>query len=145
MSSPKLLHQRVLGDLFVLLHGWTGGTTGSGEVFLPLAIAYETSVLIPDLLWFAQAPDNDDGPADHEPNLLVEVRSVSTWHYDLGRKRELYLQHGVPELWLVDIVERRVIVHRGDESHVLGADELLTSPQLPGFEVRVGDLIPAGS
>jgi hypothetical protein len=39
LSSPKLLHQRVLGDLFALLHGWTRGATGTGEVLLPLAIA----------------------------------------------------------------------------------------------------------
>jgi Uma2 family endonuclease len=68
----------------------------------------------PDVLWFAGPPALDGSGPRRDPDLVVEVRSPSTWRYDLGRKRELYVEHGVPELWLVDTVARRVLVHRSD-------------------------------
>jgi Uma2 family endonuclease len=38
--------------------------------------------------------------------MVVEVRSPTTWRYDIGRKRELDERHGVRELWLADTAGR---------------------------------------
>jgi Uma2 family endonuclease len=83
------------------------------------------------------------------PDLAVEVRSPSTWHYDVGVKRTRYEQHGLPELWLVDTSDRTVLVlrrsapgaQRFDVEVKVTADELLTSPQLPGFELRLAEVL----
>lgn len=143
LSEPTPLHQHVVMEFGVALRQWTKSSTGRGMVYLSLDVFYESNVLAPDLLWFEEPLPLDVKRADRGANLLVEVRSESTWRDDLGRKRERYLQHGVPELWLVDTVGRRVIVHRTDGVWERHADDLLASPQLPGFEARVGDLIPA--
>jgi Uma2 family endonuclease len=44
--------------------------------------------------------------------LLIEV-SDSTLETDLGRKAELYADAGVPEYWVVDLNENRVLIHAG--------------------------------
>lgn len=143
VSQPAPLHQHVVLEVATALRQWTKTPTGRGTAILSLDVVYETSVLAPDVLWFAEPLPLDTRRAEERANLLVEVRSPSTWHYDLGRKRELYRQHGVPELWLVDTVGRRVIVHREDGVWEREAEDDLSSPQLPGFRVLVGDLIPA--
>lgn len=43
--------------------------------------------------------------------LVVEV-SFSSRSFDKGRKQLLYARTGVPEYWIVDLVERCVLVHR---------------------------------
>ena len=68
---------------------------------------------------------------------------TSTWRYDIGRKTELYQQHGVTELWLVDTASRSVLVYRGDDRENSAPSDTLTSPLLPGFAASVGALIPA--
>jgi Uma2 family endonuclease len=74
----------------------------------------------------------------------VEVRSPSTWHVDLGRKRQIYERHGVRELWLVDPPAQSVLVFRRsggsasfDITTEIGVDETLTSPLLTGFTVPI--------
>lgn len=44
--------------------------------------------------------------------LIVEV-SDTTLQHDLGRKAELYARAGVPEYWVVDVTENRVLLHSG--------------------------------
>jgi Uma2 family endonuclease len=70
---------------------------------------------------------------------VVEVRSPSTWQYDVGRKRELYLAGG-SEVWLVDTESSTVLVFRGEESFEVGAGEQLATPLLPGLAVDVAAL-----
>lgn len=140
LNQPGVLHQRVAGLIFRALADWADRPTGVGEAFLSLNVVYETSVLAPDLLWFAQPPPLD---GDADPDLLIEVRSPGSWRYDLERRREIYLDHGVPELWLVDTVGRRVLAHRSDGVWERHAEDDLISPQMPGFRALVSDLTPA--
>ena len=82
------------------------------------------------------------------PDLAVEVRSPSTWRYDVGAKKDGYERHGLPELWLVDTEARSVLVYRReraqsatfDVSLEVGAGEQLTSPLLPGFALPVDEI-----
>jgi Uma2 family endonuclease len=92
-------------------------------------------------MWFEGELPRDGASAPRVPELVVEVRSDSTWRYDIGRKRELYQRHGVKEIWLVDTARRSVLVYRGD--HALEISDTLTSPLFPGFAATVGELIPA--
>lgn len=43
--------------------------------------------------------------------LLIEVAD-SSLSLDLGQKRDLYCRAGIADYWVVDVVNRRVIVHR---------------------------------
>lgn len=54
--------------------------------------------------------DMDEGPFVTPPTarLFVEV-SVASLAYDLGRKLRLYARTGVPEYWVADVNNRRII------------------------------------
>ena len=51
-----------------------------------------------------------DHPRPHHVLLLAEV-SDSTLHKDTAIKLPLYARAGVPELWIVNLVQRRIEVH----------------------------------
>jgi Uma2 family endonuclease len=142
VNQPSVLHQHVCGLLYEALAVWTRSEAGRGAVSLPLDVPLDAhNVLVPDLLWFEGALPIDAPHAPRVPDLAVEVRSPSTWRYDIGRKRVLYEQHGVRELWLVDTASRTVLVYRRGVALEVGTDQTLESPLLPGFAVVVGDLI----
>jgi Uma2 family endonuclease len=58
----------------------------------------------------------------------------------------LYAKLGVQEFWVIDANERRTFVHTGPTadgwSSILerGPDEVLTTPALPGFAFKLGDI-----
>lgn len=54
--------------------------------------------------------DRDDAHPD-AAHLIIEV-AQSSLRYDRGEKAELYAERGVPEYWIVNLVERVVEVHR---------------------------------
>lgn len=93
-------------------------------------------------------PDPNSPPPYSLPDLAVEIRSPSTWRYDVGAKKAAYERHGLPELWLVDTVARTVLVFRRSNPRVAGFDvaleledgETVVSPQLPSFGVEVGEV-----
>jgi Uma2 family endonuclease len=87
------------------------------------------SELQPDLALLKPREDfysrSHPGPTD--VLLLVEVAD-SSLRYDREVKIPLYARHGLPEVWLVDLVHRQLLVHR--------------SPDSGGFrEVRVADAL----
>ena len=50
-------------------------------------------------------------PDPEDVLLLIEV-SDTTLAYDRGVKLPLYAAAGIPEVWIVDLERRRVLVHR---------------------------------
>lgn len=59
--------------------------------------------------------------------LLIEV-SDSTLETDLGRKADLYAEAGVPEYWVVDLNENRVLLHANPREDGSGYDGQLDVP-----------------
>ncbi len=104
----------------------------------------EENVYAPDLLWYADGHGPaEDRPRPHPvPDLAVEVRSPSTWRYDIGVKKQVYETRGLAELWLADPAARTVLVYRRsapaagtfDVALEPGPGESLSSPLLPGFK-----------
>jgi Uma2 family endonuclease len=77
--------------------------------------------------------------------LVVEV-AVSSLSYDRGLKARLYAQHRIGEFWVIDADERTAWIHgspSGDGwTSVVerGPKDTLTTPVLPGFSVRLGEI-----
>jgi Uma2 family endonuclease len=109
----------------------------------------DLNVFAPDVWWMADPARLDpDEYFRGVPDLAVEVRSPSTWHYDTGVKKDRYEQYGLPELWLVDTTARAAIVHRRSspaasrfDVEVKVTDEPLTTPLMPGLELRLDDIL----
>lgn len=151
VNEPKLIHAALQGRLYFALAGWVGGGERRGFVSLPTDVRLDDhNVYGPDLLWFSSehVPADLDGYPERVPDLCVEIRSRSTWRYDVGAKRRVYERSGLPELWLVDDASDTVLVYRRSAADVanfdvaleVGVEEELTSPQLPGFALALGEL-----
>lgn len=107
-------------------------------------------VLVPDFFYIR--PERRGIVGEHAvagaPDLVGEVLSPSTRHYDLGRKLELYALHGVPECWIVDPPERTVTVFSDPEggayrnSRRFTEHEQLRSP-VHGWRIDLSGVFPA--
>jgi Uma2 family endonuclease len=150
VNEPTPLHQLVVRRLLTALGSWTDAGPDRGFVTLNIDTLIDAGiVLVPDLQWYA--PARDLPPLDRPPwplgDLVIEVRSPSTWHRDVGRKRAIYEREGVSELWLVDPPARSVVVMRRspgsttfDATGEVDQGSALTSPMLADFAVPVADL-----
>ena len=82
------------------------------------------------------------------PDIGAEVRSPSTWRFDIGAKKRGYERQGLPELWLVDTEAAEIVVFRRsragtaefDVALELAAGDHLESPQLSGFSLDLEEL-----
>ncbi len=155
VNAPKRLHQAVAFDLASALRSWAREQPGRGEVTLPIDIQLdEHNVFEPDVLWYrdGRVPPRDADPPSPLPDLAVEVRSPSTWRYDIGAKKSHYERNGLPELWLLDTAAEEVLAFRRsapgapsfDTALELARGDVLESPLLPGFGRRVDDLFGEG-
>ena len=145
--SPLEPHQRASKrlirklDAFAEEHNLGEVYTAPFDVYLPLPAAAGDTRLQPDILFVAKArlhiiQDWVRGA----PDLVVEILSESTARTDLYEKRDVYRAAGVSEYWIVNLLDRTVIIHRfatGEEPLVLSGGKVLTSSLLPGFEMQV--------
>lgn len=155
VSEATPLHNAVQGRLFVALSNWITAGEGRGQVFIPLDVRLDDlNVFAPDISWYSAANPIDlhSQPPCPLPDLAIEVRSPSTWRYDIGAKKRAYERHGLPELWLVDTPAEQVLVFRRcrpggehfDIATELGRGDKLSSPLLPGFALGLDDLFKTG-
>jgi Uma2 family endonuclease len=150
VAPPRPIHQRIERDLMLALMQWTSAAPGRGETTLPLGVVLDDqNYYEPDLLWFrAGREPASDSTLQPMPDIAVEIRSPSTWRFDIGPKKRRYEQHGLPELWLVDLDADVVLVFRRstpaapefDVYLELARGDALTSPQLPGFSLAIDEL-----
>ncbi len=153
VNEPTMLHSEVIIDLLYALETWARAEPDRGAPRVPLDVKIdERNVYAPDMLWYAdgRVPGRYDEPPYPMPDLAVEVRSPSTWRYDVGAKKAGYERQGLPELWLVDTQADVVLVFRRsspaapafDVALELDRAQQLTSPLLPGFSLALAQLFP---
>jgi Uma2 family endonuclease len=151
VSDPKPIHDLLRARVIAALSVWSEAGPGRGLLIAGTDVRIgEHNLLNPDTVWIAEEnrpPDLRRYP-DRIPDLCVEIRSPSTWRYDIGAKKDAYERGGLPELWLVDDRAERVTVLRRSEPEArtfdveleLSAGDDLTSPQLPGFALPLEGL-----
>ncbi len=153
MPDPRPLHQEMCFRIAMALRLWTLAASGRGQATLPIDIKLDDgNVYAPDVLWYSEQRRIVDPLARPQapPDIAVEVRSPSTWRYDVGAKKSAYERHGLPELWLVDTDANELLVfHRSkpsaptfDVAEELARGDTLTSPLLPGFALALDELFP---
>jgi len=151
VTEATLRHQEIVGFIHWVLRNWVVAAPGRGRAGIPANVFLDdANVFAPDVWWVSEAhlPDPRGLGLLGPPDLAVEVRSPSTWRYDVGAKRATYERHGLPELWLVDTESETVLVYLRSSPEVadfdvaleLGASEALTSPLLPRFALVVEEL-----
>lgn len=105
----------------------------------------------PDMVLLKPRPDfyETAHPRPEDVLLLIEV-SDSTLRYDRDTKVPLYAKAGIPEVWLLDLMNQRIAIYRhpsadGYRQIQFPAPEELISPSLlPELTLRIADLfLPA--
>lgn len=151
VSFPTAAHQQAVENLLFALGLWRRAAPGRGRTLMEVdTTSGPDSRLGPDIQWYADGRELNDPFSRPQPlgDLIVEVRSPSTWAVDVGPKRALYERKGVQELWLVDPYSQTVLVFARstpdapafDVVGELGGDEELTSPLLDGFALPVAEI-----
>ena len=148
-KSPHFIHQYVCDEFCGRLNAWGRpiglAITAAGRVFA------EDDDVVPDVLWTTWARlaqiVGDDGHFHSAPELVIEVLSPgrSNELRDREVKLKLYSRRGVDEFWIVDWRLRTVDAYRraGDRLELvssLGERDVLESPLLPGFSVRLSEV-----
>jgi Uma2 family endonuclease len=112
---------------------------------LPLTLA--DSEPEPDL---AVVPTREEDAARRHPSsalLVIEISDSSVRH-DLKVKARIYAKAGIPEYWVVDVQQRRIVVLRDPETAAgayrteltVSGDSSVTPIAPPGPVVHVADL-----
>ncbi len=96
---------------------------------------------VPDIVYWAPGKPQGDDDVSLPPTLAVEILSPSQPFQDLRDKCRFYRANGVDVAWAVNPDTRTVEVFDGEaDGMVLTEADTLTSPELPGFELSLGDL-----
>lgn len=143
-------HGYVAAEFHLLIGGFAKqhrlGITGIAEVGYILSRNPDT-VRVPDVSFVSRQRIPPGGPTEgywpFAPDLAVEVLSPSDEEKAVSRKVRQYLDAGTRLVWVADYGTRTVVVHApGREPRTLGPDDMLDGEDvLPGFSVRVGDIL----
>lgn len=145
MLPPNVDHQELIGFLYRMVCAYLDGTTPRvGRALLGVGLALsDTMMLIPDLTFVRTERRDVVRPnyIDGVPDLVVEALSTNHRH-DLTLKRGWYAAAGIPEYWILDPVNDTLTVlelssNEYSERAVLGPDDTLTTPMMPGFELAL--------
>ena len=144
LPMPTILHQLIALYLYRRLHAF------AAEGGLGMVLAAPTRVRLrpgkfrePDVLFLRAENLGRCGEQFWEgADLVMEVVSDENRRHDLDTKRAEYAAAGIPEYWVVDPQEKRVMVLRLDgveyvEHGAFGPGEAAGSALLPGFVVDV--------
>ena len=142
-GTPRHAEIRDLtGDLFRAYFRRTRGGKAYAEVDCRIS---PEEIRRPDLSIFLGERltliDLDKIPAPFPPDIAIEVVSRNEGAIEMRRKVRDYLRGGSKEVWLLDHANGEVQVHTNAGIRVLQGDEALESPLLPGFAVKVAELL----
>jgi Uma2 family endonuclease len=148
VNSPNLRHQLLMTRIQFLINLWCERGEDRGIAPHSIDVKLDSgNVFTADVMWLSskRLPKTNVANLVGPPDLAVEVRSPSTWRYDIGTKKDTYERAGLPELWLVDSAANTVLVYRRrsiespsfDIALELGEGEQLTTPLLPEFSLDI--------
>jgi Uma2 family endonuclease len=134
---PNSSHRRVVQLICYVLETYIRGV-GAGQAGPEQRSHLHANYRLPDVSYWAPGVFDDD---DTVPTLAVEVRSPDQTLADLRAKCRASLASGVCEAWLIDPRSQTLEVFDGSRSgESLAATALLTSANLPGFELKLAGL-----
>lgn len=129
VTPPPSVSHEELASLLARILDTYAAAAGLGRLYRPRAVLRALdSEVEPDLMVRAPTGRNADWADAPLPILVVEILSDSTRRPDHVRKRDFYLEAGVPEYWIVDGEQRMIRVVRSGHADVLVAESLAWHP-----------------
>lgn len=147
LEMPSNFHQLLLGRLFFVFSLFLRQNKLGFVRFSALRVRlWPGKIREPDLIFMSAAHADRVGETYWGvPDLVAEIISESDENLDRVIKMEEYARAGIPEYWIIDPYTRTVEVYllQGEAYQLsikLTEDGVLTSAQLPGFELSVREL-----
>lgn len=153
MASPKAYHQETLGELFGVFYNCFKGKK-CRPMLAPFDItlkrfAGDINVVQPDLMVICDLKErlNEKDYYMGVPALVVEIVSESTCGKDYINKLSLYMSTGVREYWIVNPLNREVLVYVFEEGDAAGVtmyrnNDTVVSRCFPGLEAAMDEIFP---
>ncbi len=103
--APKTSHQEISKNIEYELIKYEKSTINGKVLYAPVDILLAKNVVVqPDLIFILK--ENYEIITEYNikgaPDLIIEILSPSTSHYDMFEKKEIYEKYGVKEYWIVD-------------------------------------------
>lgn len=122
MSSPSIIHQLIIGELFLQFKACERKHKGHCHVILsPCDVQLDKdtyTMLQPDILVVCDIEKIKGRCCYGAPDLTVEVLSPSNSSHDCILKLRKYQSAGVKEYWIIDPQYRSILVYRfGNPGH----------------------------
>ena len=115
MSSPRFIHQKLLGEIHTLINNYIKSKGGSCEVLpAPFAVFINKdryNYVEPDISVICDKTKLDERGCHGAPDWVIEIVSPSSRQMDYYRKLFKYSSAGVREYWIVDPERNRVLVY----------------------------------
>jgi Uma2 family endonuclease len=152
--SPNTKHQRVSGNLHLLIGVWLESHPIGQIFYAPFDVVFTNfDVVEPDLLYLSNARAKEALTAVHVlgvPELVIEIGSPSTRQRDETVKRRLYERAGVTEYWVVDPELDLIRVYRRESAGFARpvelsaeAGDVLSTALLPGLDIPLSRVFRA--
>jgi len=120
--------------------------TAPFDVRLPLKSATkDTTVVQPDLCVICDEAKLDKRGCNGAPDLIVEILSPGNGKYDLDTKFKLYEEAGVLEYWIIEPLERLILVYALKDEKYVGSKPFLEGENIqsilfPDLNIAVADV-----
>jgi len=147
-ASPKTVHQRIAGRLFMKLQSYIDQEHGECQAYIaPLDVCLDEddkTLLEPDVFVVCDSSKIHEDACYGPPDLVIEITSKSTRKRDYGIKMMKYRNAGVKEYWIVDPDRRVVLVSWfADESVncLYSFEDEIAFRLFPDVKVRIQDWV----
>ena len=116
------------------------------DVRLPIKSKKKDSTVVqPDLCIICDESKLDEQGCNGAPDLIVEIISPNNRKHDLDTKFKLYEEAGVLEYWIIEPIDKFVLVYTLINGQYIGLKpfiegEIITSPLFPDLKVAVDDV-----
>lgn len=151
--APSRVHQEVTGNLYRKLGNFLSGK--ECKVYIaPFDVRFPKeskkdkdiyTVLQPDICVICDKGKLDYRGCVGAPDIVVEVLSPGNTKMELVNKYKIYEEFGVKEYWVVSQSKQNILIYTLDSgkfrpSEVFNSNDIITSPFLPGFELKLNDV-----
>ena len=119
-AAPSRIHQKILAELHITIGQYIKSRHGSCEIYpAPFAVKLsenKNTIVEPDISVICDKNKLTDQGCLGAPDWIIEIVSPSTSSHDYVRKLNLYLNAGVREYWIINPMEKNVLVYDLEEN-----------------------------
>jgi len=153
LSSPKITHQRILGEMYIIFYNWFKGRKCK-PMLAPFDITLKRdpgkiNVVEPDIIVICDLEEkkNEKDFYIGTPVLAVEIISESTRCKDTIKKLDLYMSTGVNEYWIVNPLNKEITIYLFEQNNIaknetfkLKKNEVAVSYVFDGLKIKLKDI-----